>query len=152
MNEALQILILSLSLNSASIMNSTKYDSSLFSDVFSIVAKDLGLDTAKITITICNAEFNPDINSQGSVNRYGTDYWINIQDLFKPEAIKVFIHELVHVSQSYHNRMRVMKYFVLFEGKAYYSNVPYSERPFEVEAMQLTDQLWSKYRKALKSL
>jgi hypothetical protein len=127
-------------------------DSILLNKTYTVLSKELGLDSAHLTIFISSAMFDKNNYDLGSLNQINdSTYVINISsDIFKEDAIRCFIHELIHISQSYQKRLVIRKRFVWFEGKTYWSDSIKDERPYEIEAMSKTEELFNKYHKELK--
>jgi hypothetical protein len=131
------------------INNNSRTNTELLQSTFNIISNDLNLDS--VEIFIYDSQFN---NSNQSTSILGVNQFaIHINnELLTTEAIKVFIHELIHVSQINEKRLKIYRYCTWFEGVVYNNDTPYSERKYEVEAMQLTEILWQKYRKQFKQL
>lgn len=78
-------------------------------------------------------------------------YIININDnMFNQDRIKVFLHECVHISQINQKRLIVRKTFVWYEEVTYRSDSKYENRKYEINADELTNMLYWKYREIRK--
>jgi hypothetical protein len=135
--------------------NNTRNKSGIYELILSTVSKDLNLDSANIPIILSYSCFDKNLRDyeEGSMNKFREIYMINISmNLTKNENILVFIHELCHVSQIYHGDLNIGKNGVLYKGVAYHSNIPHDERQFEIDANNLTLQLFKKYKGVFKDI
>jgi hypothetical protein len=136
------------------VYNNTSANTTLYNKIVQLVAQDLAINTDSITIYFSTAVFNPKITSEFGVvtdAQQKNCYSINIQDdLFKEDRIRVVLHELVHVSQLYHNRLVIRKTYNWFCGQVVTPEVSFEHRLYEVEACSRTDELYWKYKKELK--
>ena len=68
------------------------------------------------------------------------------------ELIQTLCHELVHVAQYAQRRMRCLSgSYAVAWGKDHYNtqDIAYDDRPWEIEAFELEDMLYSKVKKTL---
>lgn len=121
-----------------------------FEKIINVVASDIVIDTSKnITIYLCEAKFGG-LNEEEAIVRTQVKgvYIINITSrMTEEQKIIVFIHELIHISQIENGRLKTGKNYVYFEDKLYTNKTAYLERPYEVEALKLSNKLYWKYRK-----
>lgn len=137
---------------SASLNIVNSYDSKrmeLFNRIITLTAKDLNLDTAYLRININRNRFNPMGTSEMGTTIYADSiYYIFLNNnLDKGLLIRVFIHELVHVSQIQQKKLIIMSGNVWFNGTVCAENELNYKRKYEEEAKIKTNELIKKYFK-----
>jgi hypothetical protein len=134
------------------ICKSEPYDmNTVYTSVYNTVAHDLGLDTIDVQITVSESFFsvnipigdNPCASTQ-KVNNHSYIVYIYCS-MDKSELIKTLIHEFTHIKQMYTGRMQVTRKYILFDGVKITKDVPWNERPFEIEANDAETSLFNKY-------
>lgn len=121
-----------------------------YNHLFSLIEKDIHLDSVRpISVYIAESKFNPTTDRYGVVGRLNdSTYVMNVdKEQFKSTQIRVFIHEMIHISQIENKRMKIGSNYVYFEGVVYGKDSTYEQRLYEVEAIELTDKLYMKYKK-----
>jgi hypothetical protein len=71
-------------------------------------------------------------------------YIINVNPMYMMAEIELertMIHELQHVLQFYHNRLKTLEQGFLYDDQIYSFNWPYDQRPWELEADSVS-ALW----------
>lgn len=64
----------------------------------------------------------------------GNQYLLYIIDADKDESIYIIAHELIHFKQYHDKRLQVINDTFIWNGKTYYSDSEYENRPWETEA------------------
>jgi hypothetical protein len=124
----------------------------LFKNVFYNVYSELNIDTNGLSIILSSNQFDKksDISYYKAIVRKidNNTFVINIDEsLYRSEKIKAFIHELVHISQFQSKQLKIFTYSAWFNGVTYTQDVKYGERPFEVEAIRKTNEVYLSYKK-----
>lgn len=78
-------------------------------------------------------------------------YVIYVDDLSREESMTVLSHELIHLEQYSSERLiRMEDHFIMFNGDMFnVDNIPYKERPWEIEAFKKEKDLRTKIEKIL---
>lgn len=132
------------------VINETR-DGNLYERIFNVIAEDLNLSEADIKIVVSDFD-DYSIRTYGITKRESKELFtvkIKEQVLSRENKIRVFIHEMVHVSQMYDRRLRSLPAAVWFEGELYANDVPYYDRPYEIEADKMERMLYAKYKNRL---
>ena len=135
----------------SSLMMSAQSYETVFDTVYNTVAHDLGLDTMDVNISIRDAYFhdglkptdNPAACAERINNRSFRIYIYFALD--RDRLIRSIIHEFVHVHQMASGRMNVTRRSIIFDGVEYSKSMQWDERPFEIEAINKSDELFNKY-------
>jgi hypothetical protein len=61
-------------------------------------------------------------------------YVIYIGDLHRTKAIEVITHELIHLEQIKDKRLVKFSGYSVWDGKQYSNDIPYNQRPWEIDA------------------
>lgn len=136
-----------------SIMVSMKCQPVHFDDVFDSVAHDLGFDTGNVQISVRDAYFTRTIKfddepAAATVKLRREFYRIDIYfSLGHDRLIRALIHEFIHVSQMRSGRLVVNKHSIVYDNVIYTDDMPYLDRQFEIDAIQMADELFNKYFK-----
>lgn len=122
-----------------------------FELIINTVAKDLNIDTANaLNIMVCYMYHDThNTNKSGLTQKINENtYVINIKYYFcDDKPINIFLHEMVHVAQMEIKRLKQGANYIYFEGVLYTGELDAEKLPFEIEAMDMTEILISKYRK-----
>lgn len=125
----------------------------VFDTVFNTVAHDLGFDTMDIRIRVMDGNMHdglkPTDEPSACVSRTGKhSYVVYIYfALERDRMIRATIHEFIHIRQMETGLMFVKRNSIVYCGTEYTKSTPYDERPFEIEAMQMAETLFTKYFK-----
>lgn len=135
------------------IHNCSVNDSLNYIKIYSLISSDLLLDTANIEIIISPAIFNENLSGVACVNfdKKSNVFIINVDKiLIKKFKIKIFIHEIVHISQINQRKLILLSHTVWYEGITYTSNDIYDNRKYEIDANKISSFLYSKYKTNFK--
>ena len=150
------LLILSLGGKGQTIIQTNVDDEKVnYEYIFRLLQDDLKLiDCSNFTVYVSDSKFDKTTRRCGALHILDKNaYIINIDmEHFRRVRIKIFIHEMVHVSQIENKRMRIGKNYVYFEGEVSTNKTPHDKRAHEIEAMDLTKKLFWKYRKQLNKV
>ena len=78
-------------------------------------------------------------------------YIIYVDDLSRHESLTILSHELIHLEQYSSGRLiRMEDHFIMFNGEVFnVDNVPYKDRPWEIDAFNKEKGLRTKLEKIL---
>jgi hypothetical protein len=115
----------------------------------------LGLKSEFVTIKTMNPSFKGSLGSDNELRAFiigqNNQYIIYVDDLSRHESLTVLSHELIHLEQYSSGRLiRMEQHFIMFNGEVFnVDNVPYKERPWEIEAFNKEKDLRTKLEKLL---
>ena len=80
----------------------------------------------------------PDNELRAHIIGQNNQYIIYVGDLSREESLTVLSHELIHLEQYSSGRLiRMEDHFIMFDDEVFnVDNVPYKERPWEIEAFK----------------
>jgi hypothetical protein len=102
----------------------------------------LGLKGEYVMIKDMNPSLKGSLGSETELRAFiigeRNQYIIYVDDLNREESLTILSHELIHLQQYSSGRLiRMEDHFMMFDGEAYNVNeIPYKERPWEIEAFK----------------
>lgn len=116
--------------------------------------KELGIENTFIVVkTLENTEKEfADIvyDLKGHIVNSGNQYIIYVIDTNKDNTIEILSHELIHMKQFYTKELEIKKINVVWRNKIYDGiNIPYDQRPWELDASSREDSLKEKMQEFL---
>ena len=115
----------------------------------------LGLKGEYVMIRTMNPSLKGSLGTDTELRAYiigeRNQYIIYVDDLNREESLTILSHELIHLQQYSSGRLiRMEDRFMMFDGEVFnVDNVPYKERPWEIEAFKKEKDLRTKLEKIL---
>jgi hypothetical protein len=115
----------------------------------------LGLKGEYVMIRTMNPSLKGALGADTELRAYiigeRNQYVIYVDDLGREESLTILSHELIHLQQYSSGRLiRMEDRFVMFNGEVFnVDNIPYKDRPWEIDAFKKEKDLKMKLEKNL---